>query len=59
MVGGKDKAVRVAEVLEGPARFHVQRLPIQLIDPPGQSHFGYSMAPAAAMTDENAKDAGA
>jgi 6-phosphogluconolactonase len=32
MVGGKDKAARVAEVLEGPR--DPQRLPIQLIDPP-------------------------
>ncbi len=47
MVAGKDKAARIAEVLEGPR--DPQRLPIQLIDPPHGNVTWLLDVPAAAM----------
>jgi 6-phosphogluconolactonase len=47
MVAGKDKAARIAEVLEGPR--DPQRLPIQLIDPPQGKVAWLLDTPAAAM----------
>lgn len=50
LVAGKDKAARVAEVLEGPR--DPQRLPIQLIEPAGKMTWLLDAA-AAGMHDED------